>query len=45
MMYVDHADITTGTAKGTKYSIRPNAALSKSGYYSATSKTGILMQK
>lgn len=45
MMYVDHADITSGTAAGTKYSIRPNAALSKSGYYSATSKTGTLMQK
>ncbi len=45
MMYVDHADIGSGTAAETRYSIRPNAALSKAGYYSATSKAGMLMQK
>ena len=45
MMYVDHADISAGTADETQYGIRPNAALSNAGYYSATSKAGTLTQK
>ena len=45
MMYVDHANMGAGTDNEMKYNIRRNAALSKSGYYSATSKTGTLVQK
>ncbi len=44
MMYVDHTDIAVGSANEMKYRIRPKAALSKSGYYSATSKAGTLTQ-
>ena len=44
MMYVDHANIGAGTDNETRYAIRPNAALTGAGYYSATSKAGTLMQ-
>ena len=44
MMYVDHANINAGTDSEVKYTRRPNAALSKSGYYSTTSKIGTLTQ-
>ena len=40
IMYVDHAAV-----KGNPdYKIRTNAALSNAGYYSATSKFGVLAQ-
>ena len=41
IMYVDHASFNGTTPE---YQIRPNAALSNAGYYSATSKFGVLTQ-